>query len=247
MEVNKKGQSTKIAIMQPYFLPFIGYFQLINAVDRFVIFDDVNFIKRGWINRNRILVNGKDHFITIPLKQASQNKSIIDTFISDDNKWQSKLLKTIELAYKHAPQFNIVFPLFENIIQNPEKNISRFIHYSWLNLNQFLGIQTQIIASSSIYNNKHLKAQERILDICLQEKAVQYINPSGGMELYSKEAFIKNQIDLRFLKTLSFEYKQFSGEFIPSLSIIDVMMFMEKKELLTALNYYNLIGESTKI
>lgn len=235
----------KIAIMQPYLFPFIGYFQLINAVDKFIILDDVSYIMRGWINRNRILVNGKDHFITIPLKQASQNKAINDTFISDDNKWQSKLLKSIEFAYKRAPQFNNVFPLFENIIQNPERNISIFIYHTLLNLTQFLGIQTQIIASSTIYNVKHLKAQERIIDICLKEKAVQYINSWGGIDLYSNEQFRRYQIDLRFLKTLPFEYKQFSGEFKPSLSIIDVMMFVEKKEILFALNNYDLVCNIT--
>jgi hypothetical protein len=234
----------KIAIMQPYFFPYIGYFQLINAVDKFVILDDVNFIMRGWINRNRILVNSQDSFIIIPLRQASQNKLINETFISDDSKWQSKLLRSIELAYKHAPQFNSVFPLIANIIQNPEKNISIFIHHSLLSLTQFLGIQTQIITSSSNYNNNQLKAQERIIDICFKEKAVQYINPCGGIDLYSNEVFKKHQIELRFLKTLPFEYKQFSGEFIPSLSIIDVMMFVEKREVISALNLYSYICKS---
>jgi len=230
----------KIAIMQPYFFPYIGYFQLINASEKFVILDDVNFIKQGWINRNRILVNGQDNLITIPLKQASQNNSIKETFISDDNKWQSKLLKTIEFAYKHAPQFNNVFPIFEKSIQNSDRNISIFVPHSLLNLTQFLGIQTQIITSSSIYNNSHLKGQERIIDICKQEKADLYINPAGGIGLYSKEQFKKHKIDLRFLMPLPFEYKQFSNKFIPSLSIIDIMMFLEKRVILAELNNYHL-------
>lgn len=120
----------KLAIMQPYFLPYIGYFQLINAVDTFVLLDDVNYINKGWINRNQLLLNGKAHLFTLPLQKASQNKLINQLELSNETKWKDKLLKTIETAYKKAPQFHLVFPLISQILQYPESNLSLFIHHS---------------------------------------------------------------------------------------------------------------------
>jgi hypothetical protein len=230
-----------IAIMQPYLFPYIGYFQLINAVDKFVILDDVNYINRGWINRNRILVNNGDYTFTVPLKDASQNRKICDTYISDDTKWQGKLLKTIELAYKKAQYFDRAFPIITEIIQNEEKNISKFIGQSLLLLNQYLVINTTIAASSSIYKNSHLKAQDKIIDICLQEKTDHYINPAGGTEIYSSAAFNKFNIKLNFIKSGSIEYKQFGQTFIPWLSIIDVLMFNSQEEISGLLEKYTLI------
>ena len=230
----------KLAIMQPYLFPYIGYFQMMHAVNMFVLLDDVNYIKQGWVNRNRILLNGKDHFLTVPIKNASQNKHIIETFIHDDNNWKSKMLKTVEFAYKHAPNFNSVFPLVESIIKNPEKNISKFNLYSLTSIAKFLDIRTQIIDSSTIYKNSHLKAQDKIINICRQENKTQYINSYGGNSLYSKESFKANNIDLFFIKPGSFEYKQFSNEFIPCLSIIDTMMFVTKEKIQSKLSSYSL-------
>src|ERR1051325_10810193 len=116
----------RIAIMQPYLFPYIGYFQLINAADKFVILDDVNYINCGWINRNRILINGIDKLFTLPLKDASQNKSINAIEILADNPLKDKLLKTLELSYKKAPYFQVVFPLIQKIILNEERNLSAF-------------------------------------------------------------------------------------------------------------------------
>jgi hypothetical protein len=231
----------KLAIMQPYFLPYIGYFQLINAVDKFVILDDVNYINRGWINRNRILVNNKDLMITIPLKEASQNKLILDSYISDDEKWQSKILKTIEMTYKKTSQFKQVFPLIEKIIQYSDKNIANFNLNSIEQINRYLGINTEIIPSSKIYNNGNLKGQDRILDICIKEKADFYINPIGGSELYQKEVFKLHNIDLAFLKCLPIEYKQHNCLFISCLSVIDVLMFNTIDETHHLLNKFDLL------
>lgn len=231
----------KIAVMQPYFFPYIGYFQLINAVDKFVIYDDVNYINRGWINRNRILVNGKAHMFTVPLKEASQNRLIKDIEVSDDGIWRNKFLKTIEMNYKKAPYYDSISLIISKIILSATKSISGLIRQSLIEISQYLTIDTIVQDSSAIYSNRHLKAEERIIDICRKEGADQYINPSGGTELYSKERFEREGIELLFLKSNPIIYGQFKNEFAPWLSIIDVLMFNSKETAGRYLLAYSLI------
>ncbi|MEP7147015.1 MAG: WbqC family protein [bacterium] len=231
----------KLAVMQPYLFPYIGYFQLINAVDKFVIYDDVNFIKKGWINRNNLLINGHANLFTVPLKNSSQNKLIKEIEISRSEKWEKDLLKTLEISYKKSQYFEEVYKIIECIIQNDEKNISAFIYFSLQKINNYLEIKTEIVKSSSLYLNNYLKQSERIIDICKKENADEYINPSGGMELYSKELFRKNGLSLNFIKTNNIVYEQFNGNFEKSLSIIDVMMFNSKTKIKELLNEYELI------
>jgi hypothetical protein len=231
----------KIAIMQPYFMPYIGYFQLINAVDKFVIYDDVNYINRGWVNRNKVLINGKSSMITVPLKEASQNKLINEIEVYSNEKWKQKMLKTIELAYKKAPHLNLVYPLLNKIINNNAATISEFNFTGIKAICDYLGITTSLVSSSEMYANNKLKGQYRILDICIREKANHYINPTGGMELYSNEVFSKEGISLSFIISELRPYKQFKNEFIPALSLIDVMMFNSTEEVNKMLNQYQLI------
>lgn len=231
----------KIAIMQPYIYPYIGYFQLINSVDKFVILDDVNYINKGWINRNNILVNGKSNLFTIPLKEASQNKKISEILISDDVNWETKFLKTVLLSYKKAPFFGIVYPVIEEITNSSKTNISKFNLQAIERICQYLEINTKIVPSSSIYENDHLKAQDKIIDICIQENASIYVNPIGGIELYNKQDFINNELELFFIKSKNILYKQFNNEFVAWLSIIDVLMFNSKEEVAGLLNQYELI------
>ena len=177
----------KIAIMQPYFLPYIGYFQLINAVDVFVIYDDVNYIKKGWINRNTILVNGKGFLFNIPLQEISQNKIINQISIEENSNWKKNLLKTIALSYKKAPFFAEVFPIVENIILQEEKNLAKFLTYSLREICNFLSISTSIVNSSEIEKNNDLKAQNKIIEICKIKEADSYINAIEGTALYDKD------------------------------------------------------------
>ena len=215
----------KIAIMQPYFLPYIGYFQLMNVVDKFILYDDVNYINRGWVNRNRILINGQPNLVTIPLIQATQNKLINEIEVSNEGKWKEKLLKKIRLAYAKAPFFKIVFPILEKIINTPEKKVSIFIAFSLRQINEYLELPTIIQETSTIYKNNNLKGQHRILDICMKENAQTYINPFSGKELYDKRLFKEKGVELFFLKPQIILYSQFKTPFVPFLSIIDVMMF----------------------
>jgi len=228
----------KIAIMQPYLFPYIGYWQLINAVDIFVIYDDVNYIQRGYINRNNILVNGKKYTFTLELIGASQNKKINEINVGNN---QYKLLRTIEFSYKKAPYFNYVFPLIKDIMMYQEKNLALYIGNSIQQIVKFLDIKVQIIYSSHVEKNNKLKGQDKIIDICQILGAQTYINPIGGKDLYSKEVFKSKLIELYFLKPEILEYKQFNNEFIPNLSIIDVLMFNNKDTVRDMLHRYELL------
>ena len=227
--------------MQPYIFPYVGYFQLINAVDKFVIYDDVNFINKGWINRNRILNNGKDSLFSIPLKEASQNKLINEIEVNWDGVWKSKFLKTLEQCYKKAPYYQEVLTVIEQTLNVDNEPISKVIENNLRLICHYLDIKTEIISSSAIYQNSHLKAQERILDICLQEETTQYINPIGGLELYDKDFFESKNISLNFIKSKSIEYPQFKNDFVPWLSIIDVLMFNSKDKIKEFLDNYELV------
>ena len=230
----------KLAIMQPYLFPYIGYFQLINAVDKFVIYDDVNFINKGWINRNRILVNGKPYTFTVPLKDASQNKLIKDLKLAIDGRWKTKFIRTLEMSYKKAPYFDKTFDIVENVINTKSTFLIDWHLKSLVLIKRYLEIKNTFIKASTQYNNQNLKGQERIIDICLKEKANDYINPIGGQSIYDEQSFIGNKIKLHFLKSDLITYKQYNNEFMPWLSIIDVLMFNSIKNIHKLLNLYKL-------
>lgn len=227
-----------LAIMQPYLFPYIGYWQLINAVDTFVIYDDVNFIKQGYINKNNFLVNTKAQAFTLQLLGASSNKLISEIYVGNNNK---KILKTIKQNYIKAPQFNRIYPIIEDILNQNEQNLAKFIGYSLSKISNFLEINTKIIYSSDVGKDCSLKAQYKVIDICRNLNAKNYINAIGGQELYSKEVFAKFNIELNFLDTNLPEYKQFENEFVPYLSIIDIMMFNNIEVISAFLEDYKLI------
>lgn len=228
----------KIAIMQPYFIPYIGYYQLIKSVDTFVFCDDVTYIKNGWINRNRILLDGRDYLFTIQLKHASQNVKINTLEIIDN---RMKLLMTFKHAYKKAPFFKEVEPLLHSIFESEEYNLSRFIINTNNQITSFLGINTKILISSEIVKNEELKKQDRVIDMCKILEATTYINPIGGTSLYFKTDFANAGINLFFLKPQLKKYKQFNNNFIPSLSILDVMMFNSVDCIQAMLDDYELL------
>ncbi len=230
-----------VAIMQPYYMPYIGYFQMINAVDSFVFYDDVNFINRGWVNRNRILVNNEPSYITIPLLKASQNKLINEIEINYDKNFD-KITKTIQLNYKKSPFFERIYPLIVKDLTNKYKTISDLAINSCITSCQYLGIDTKFyISSRDFADTKSLDRAERLQTICKKLNANRYINAIGGEELYSKEGFLKQKIELKFIKSKPIEYKQFSNEFAPWLSIIDITMFNPKESIHKMLEQYELI------
>ena len=215
----------KLAVMQPYIFPYLGYFQLIHAADKFVFYDDVNFIKHGWVNRNRILVNHNPLFITFPLIKASQNNSINETRVLDDEKWRFKLLRTLELAYIKAPFYNDVVLILESVIEARDANIGALAMRSVKAVCEYVGLDREFLASSGRYGNEDMSRENRLIDICHKEGANDYVNAEGGVELYDKTSFAKCGVELTFLKSHARPYTQYSNEFVPHLSIIDALMF----------------------
>jgi hypothetical protein len=232
----------KLGIMQPYLFPYIGYFHLIHAVDKFVLYDDVSYIKQGWINRNKILLNSNDFIFTVPLKNASSYATIRNTEINHVlyNAWRTKFLKTLAQAYAKAPAFPLVYDLVAAVLNDQHDTICSLASASITATSNYLGITTEFVLSATTYNNNNLKAKDRIIDICKKENAAVYINVAAGKELYSKDEFAGNGITLNFIKSRSIAYQQFNNEFVPWLSIIDVMMFNKPGEIMYFLNEYNL-------
>ena len=232
----------RVGIMQPYFMPYIGYLQLINSVDKFVILDDVQYINRGWLNRNRMLMNNKELLFTLPVKKAARNLKINERFFVLNFKDETdKLKKSLYYAYHKAPYYNEVEKILCDVFNYNNLNVSEFITNSLKIICKYLDIKTLICISSQISQNQALKKQEKIININKIMNSTIYINPIGGMQIYYKDAFENKNIALNFIKTNNIIYKQYDNEFISNLSIIDVLMFNSKEEVKKFLNEYELI------
>lgn len=232
---------TKVGVMQPYFVPYIGYWQLMNAVDEYVIYDDVNYINRGWINRNRILVNNEPQYINLLLSGASQNRLINEISLADNTVNFKKIFRTIELNYKKAPFYKEVLDLLEKILNNSQTNLALFLYDQIKWLAEYMEMDTRFILSSSIKKDNSLRGQEKILDICRCLQGTEYYNAIGGQDLYSKEKFEENGIKLFFLETDAIRYHREGNLFVGGLSILDVLMYNDKEQINHLLNQYKLI------
>lgn len=230
----------KLAIMQPYFLPYIGYFQLINLVDTFVIYDDVEYTKKGWINRNRFLQNKSDSLFTIPLKKSSDYLNINQRFIAESYN-RKRLFSQLQNAYIKAPYYAEINSLLRNIIFCSEQNMFSYIFNSLNLVLDYLEIKTRIVISSTLNIDSQLKAQDKVLEICSVLNATLYINTIGGKSLYNRKAFNEKNIDLSLIKTDKIEYNQKSEQFEDNLSIIDVLMWNSKEQIHELLNGFKLI------
>ena len=228
----------RLGIMQPYFFPYLGYWQLLANVDKYVVYDDVTYIKGGWINRNNFLINGQKNLLTMQLEKASSYTLIKDIAIKDDF---VKFLKTIEMGYKKAPFFEDIFRLLKDICQCPDKKLGQFLFNSHIKICEYLGIDTELILSSSFDKHTELKGKDKVISICKQLGADEYINAIGGQELYDKKEFAENGIRLNFLQANLREYRQLKNEFVAGLSIIDIMMFNSKEEIKEMLNDFILV------
>jgi hypothetical protein len=219
------SDAVKVAIMQPYFLPYIGYWQLIAVVDKFVILDDVNYINRGWINRNRITVNGSPSWMTLPLQGASQNKLISELDFVLNSDWRSRLGKTVRHAYSKAPNFEFAFTLFDELLEQAQGNLSSFLVTTMKRLCSVFGIATEILPTSRVFQKNGLTGAERLVDICRQVGATAYVNPPGGKELYDNQPFNAAAIDLYFLSPQIADLDLcFGSREGASLSILDPLM-----------------------
>ena len=231
-----------IAIMQPYIFPYIGYFQLIHAADKFVFYDDVNYINRGWINRNRILLNQKEYLFSVPLSKASQNRLINEIETSIDDKFIAGFLNTLQQAYKKAPHYADVKRIIEIVFAKNNLLISSLAINSVNEVCSYLGIDKEFQLSSAIYGqSKELKKADRLIKICLEAGDTKYVNAYGGSEIYTKEYFDERGVQLSFLKSESVVYDQKNEAFTPWLSIIDVLMFNSPEQVRNLLSQYTLI------
>jgi hypothetical protein len=217
--------AVRLAIIQPYFLPYIGYFQLMAAVDKIVLLDDVNFINRGWINRNRIAINGEPHWFTIPLVKANQNRRINEITIVDGSLWKTKIMRSLELSYRRAPFAAESLALVAELLQEAHGSLSTFLFRQLRRVADAIGIVTSIVCSSELHPRHSLTGQDRIVEICVREGASTYVNPPGGRELYDRRVFAAAGVDLFFLDpNLSSLTLHHSGQEGPCLSILDLLM-----------------------
>lgn len=242
IEINKdqviQEWKKSIAVMQPYVYPYQGYFNLIESADHIVFYDDVNFIKGGYINRNSILCNNKPHVFSINLKNQSSNKLIKEIYISEVFKYH-RLLKTIKQSYKNAPYFTDVFEMLNYSLET--ESISNFAIESIKNVYSYLGKKLNYSLSSEVHSeSKGLEKTQRLLSVIKRNNNKRYINTSGGKDLYQKADFLEHNIELNFCTPIIKEYSQFNKRFIPNLSIIDVLMFNTVKDCYKIFESYKL-------
>ena len=228
---------TSVAVMQPYFFPYIGYYQLANCVDDFVFFDDVNFIKRGFINRNSLLKRGDVVRFTLPVHKASQNRLIKDHYFTDDS---SGILSVFNEAYSGAPYFSDVFPIVQNVIEDPDRSVVNITTRSVKKVFEYLELPKSFSLSSNIAKSSEVRGQEKILEVCTAKGASVYVNAIGGKELYDPESFSTKGISLRFIRMLNKSYTQQAETFVPNLSIVDALMNCPKQEVIDLLGAYEL-------
>ena len=214
--------------MQPYFLPYIGYWQLIGAVDAFVVYDNIKYTKNGWINRNRFLLNGKEALFSLPLRKDSDFLDVNQRYLAESFN-REDLINRFREAYRKAPEYSAFMPVLENIIHCPSSNLFDYIRYSIEKVCSYLELKTPVIVSSSIDCDHSLKAAERVQAICKALGADAYVNPPGGAGLYSKESFEQYGLTLQFLQPHLTEYAQLGDVFVPWLSIIDILMMQGRQ------------------
>lgn len=227
-----------LAIMQPYFFPYLGYFQLARSVDTFVLYDDVQFVKRSWINRNFILSREDKERITLNVKGGSQNRLINQVGVGEN---KSKILETIRWKYSKAPYFKMAYPVVEEAIALDEPNLAMFLGYGVERICSYLGIRPAWHWSSDLEKDPSLKGKDKILDICQRLGANHYINLPGGRHLYDRNEFEGQGIKLSFIEPGNLRYEQYGERFVPNLSVIDAMMFNNPEQLAYMLSDYSLV------
>ncbi|WP_335921475.1 WbqC family protein [Shewanella chilikensis] len=228
----------RFAVMQPYLFPYLGYYQLVHAVDEFVFYDDVTYIKGGYINRNNILCNGRSQRFTIPVIGMSSNKYIKDLNFDVNI---SKVLKTLEQAYRKAPFFELIFPIVHDVLSDDERNISHVTSRSISEIFKYLGSLKKFYYSSDLNYDREQSAADKLISISSCLKSKEYINSPGGKGLYDKEYFSNQGIKLNFIEVEDHAYRQGIDDFVPNLSIIDVLMWNDKEEVITLLDKYRLV------
>lgn len=243
----------KLAIMQPYFFPYIGYFQLIKAADKMILYDLVTYRKGSWMNRNRLIDKSKNstEYFRVPVRKFSIGTLASDILIDETSDWRAYYERFIYFNYRKAPQFSTVFPLVLELLNIEAQSLHEFNSKSIMKLARYMNLHTEIVFDNSdylaleedlVHNGQDANTKtKRIIKICQNEGADHYINPIGGISLYDKETFANHKLKLSFLTTGSIVYKQFTDTFEANLSIIDLLMHNNIDRVNTHLNNYSLV------
>lgn len=226
---------------QPYFLPYLGFWQLIHLADLFLLADDYDFIRHKWVNRNRILLNGQPHYLRLEVRSNKESRLISNKQLVGNPYALSDKLRTLELAYRKAPCFADGYALAERILTWPERNLALFLEHSIREVCAYLGITTPFCHSSDLPGNSRFKREERIYDFCHRLGADTYVNLPGGQALYDYGEFARRGIRLRFIQPELKPYPQFGGPFVERLSILDAIMFNSREQLHEMLDDYTFI------
>lgn len=227
------GMTMKVGIMQPYTFPYIGYFQLINYVDKWVVFDDTQYISKGWINRNRILhpdLEKEWQYFTVPVKKHSRESRIKDVEINDNLEWRDEFIGKLTSYKKKAPFFVDTVEFIGDCISFKCSNLSEWVIYTLKSTCDYLGIpfNYSIFSQMEINPDNIEHPGQWALEIADAMDADEYINPPSGYRIFNENEFIERNIELRFIKPNLTPYIQRRGYFIPGLSIVDVLMWNDK-------------------
>lgn len=211
----------RIAVLQPYLFPYLGTYQLARQVERFLFFDDVAFIKKGYIHRNAVLLDGQAHAFSAPVRHASQNRAILEhDYVGD---WQP-LLALLGRAYALAPHFGAVFELARQVLLHPDENVARKNARSMVAVFDYLGLAFDHGFASAHALPPELRASARVRALCRAEGADGYVNPAGGRALYDAADFARDGLELHFCAMRPLHYPQRAAAFVPNLSMLDVLM-----------------------
>jgi len=219
----------KIGIMQPYFFPYLGYFSLIKYTDQFILLDVVQFIRHGWIERNRILKSGQEgwNYIRISLIRHEREATIKDILIREDENWRELIFRQLEHYKKKAPFYEKTIDFLQGCFKVTFVSIAELDAFLLEQVCQYLGISKKITLFSKMnLNIEEVKEPDDwALNICIALHATEYINPAGGMEIFDKNKYSKKNVTIKFLKNKLIPYNQFRIKFESGLSIIDALMF----------------------
>jgi len=254
----------RLAAMQPYLFPYIGYFQAIDAVDRYVLYSNVSYIKKGWINRNRLLArDGSIITFTVPVANKSSFTLIKDTEIDNSEPWARRILKTIQTIYGKRPFFEETYPMIEKLLRTDYRLLKDLNSDCITSVAKHLEINTDMVTDNHQFDEMEKCLEQidenfnpyeylskthptrkvsRVIEMCRHEACNEYVNAIGGQDMYKKEEFAQYGISLSFVKTNEIVYSQgLDGKFEPNLSIIDVLMNNGKEETKRLIKEYTLI------
>lgn len=232
----------KLGIMQPYFLPYLGYYSLIEATDQFILFDIVQYIRHGWIERNQVLNNKNESFyIKVPLEKHSRSTTIQNINIKNSQRWQDTILAQLSQYKKKSKYYTQVVDMLKHSFETTPSNITELNSTILKTTCEYLDMNAKIetFSDMNITLPDVNAPDEWALYISKHMKATEYINPEGGKTFFNVEKYQNENISIKFLKQELRPYKQFTDEFTPGMSIIDVLMFNSINDTKELINAYN--------